>query len=332
MPKKTIYLMKSHALLKKSNGSLVCVYQDEDKTIKEPYPIENIDKIIIFGNIQITTQAMSLCAMKNIIILKYTVKGRIEYIMYPPEKNVGKNRQEQYKTYFDEKLRLEFAKRIIYSASLNKVILLKRYSHKGKEIIQSTKKIKSYIDNLGGCENLDMLKGYEAIITKEYLSNFNIILKRYDFDKRVRRKPNNEVNTMLSFGYTLLYNEMINSIYEVGLCPFLGFIHEIQDRKPSLALDIAEVFKQPIIDSMIFDLVNNNRITDKAFNKSERVCMLNNLGKKIFINKFENKMMTTFLHRKLNQYKSYRDCFRLEIYKVCKQLNGEAKYDGFRIY
>lgn len=328
MVKRTIHIIQNHALLKKEGNTIIV----QTGTEKEYYPIENIDKITLHGNIQFTTQAINLCAKYNIIVIFCDYNGRYRYSMIPKETNYGKHRLKQYEAYLNTTKKVELAKAIIKSASINKTILLKRYKDKNPEINQAVDKINETILKLETATTTDEIRGYEGSITKEYYQTWKHILNKYEYDKRTRNQPKNEINTMLSFGYTILYNEILSRIHETGLCPYLSYLHEIENQKPSLALDIAEVFKQPIIDSLIFDMVNNKRIGDNCFNKTENSCLLNNLGKKIFLSKFENKMMSTFYHKKLQQHKSYRECFKLEIYKIIKYLTENKPYKGFRIY
>lgn len=336
MPRETLHFMRNHALVKKSGNSIIYQYTEpnpdtQEKEIrKKEYPIENIEMLELYGNIQITSQAMHLCASYNILIIIGDIYGNIRYVLFPFQKSTyGKIKTLQYKAYLNNEKRIKLIKNLLKSASENKIILLKRYKSKSEEILKSTERIKELIKKLEASKTIDKIRGYEASITKEYFSNFKYILNKYEFDHRTRQLPKNEINCLISFGNMRLYAKILNAIHKTGLCPFRGFLHEANF---ALAYDISEVFRQPIIDAMIFDLINNKRIGDNCFNKTKVSCMLNNLGKTIFLNKLENKMNSTFFHRKLKQHKSYRDCFRLETYKLIKFLVEGKEFGGFKIY
>lgn len=183
------------------------------------------------------------------------------------------------------------------------------------------------------CDSIESLRGYEGIIAKNYFSCFNIIFKKFNFEERNRQPPQDEINCLLSFGNIILYNTVKNIIYNTGLDLSLGFMHEIGNGKFALALDIAEIFRQPIIDSIIFDLVNNNQLNEKHFNKKEKFCFLNNYGKYLFLRKYKAKLDRTFLYRKIQEYRSYKESIRIDLYKLIKYLFGETdEFEGFRIY
>jgi len=59
------------------------------------------------------------------------------------------------------------------------------------------------------------------------------------------------VNALLSFGYTLLTTELTGALAAQGLDPFVGVLHDLDYGRPSLALDLLEEFRQPIIDRLV---------------------------------------------------------------------------------
>jgi len=327
----TLYSINNGNRLEKRNNTILITSEKERRFV----PIEQVDKLVIQGNAVISTPLMGELAYRKIPIYYYSYGGVYRGVFMPAEKNMGKVRMFQYKTYFDEERRLSLAKQILQCASKNKATILKRYFHKYekegmKEIIDG---IEKNIKAMMNCDSIDSLRGYEGTITRLYYSAFPKIFKNFTFDGRNRRPPEDEINCLISYGNSRLYDDIGNVIYEVGLDHFLGFVHEMENSKPALVLDISEVFKQPIIDSIIFELVNNNVFTEKHFNKKEKFCFLNNFGKLLFLRKYEDKMNKTFLYRKIAEYSSYRNSIKIELYKLVKYLFGETdKFDGFRIY
>lgn len=327
----TLYLIKNWTKLEKRNNGILAISDKE----KRFFPIEQYDKIVMFGNVMISNPLLNEIASRNIPVYSYSYGGKFKYTITPPEKNVGKVRLYQYKTYFDEERRLGLVKKIVISASSNKLVILRRYHKKyGKEEVKSNiDLIEKSIESLKVCDSIKSARGYEGIITKSYFASFEHIFKNYSFEGRNRQPPTDEINCLISFGNSLLYNDVNNMIYEVGLDNFLGFLHEMGDSKPALSCDIAEIFRQPIVDSLIFEMVNNNMFDEKHFNKKEKFCFLNNFGKNVFIRKYEFKMQKTFLYKNIKDYSSYKNAIKLELYKLVKFLFGESKeFEGFRIY
>lgn len=327
----TIYFTKNGIKLEKRRNSIFAVGNEE----KRYYPLEQIDKIVLFGNIFVSNPLLNDLSYRNIPIYYYSYGGRFKGVFIPPEKNINKVRLFQYKTYFDKERRLDLAKKIILTASKNKLTILKRYYNKLKndKILEHINSIKNLIKDLKECNSVDSLRGFEGSIARNYYSCFSLIFKNFSFENRNRQPPTDEINCVLSFGNCVLYNEVTNMIYEVGLDLFLGFVHEINGNKPTLTLDISEIFKQPIIDSLIFEMVNNNQFNEKHFNKKENICLLNNYGKNLFLRKYEIKLNKTFLYRKIKEYVSYKNSIKLDLYKLIKYLSCETnEFEGFRIY
>ena len=103
--------------------------------------------------------------------------------------------------------------------------------------------------------------------------SFNKVLKRFKFDKREIRPPTSELNSLISFGNSLLYGTSLSEIYHTYLHPSISFLHEPSERRFSLALDLADIFKPVIVSRIIFKLINNSMITEKHFQKDVGVLL-----------------------------------------------------------
>lgn len=126
-------------------------------------------------------------------------------------------------------------------------------------------------------------------------------------NKRVKRPPDNPMNALISFGNTLLYTKTISQIYNTHLEQSISFLHEPSEGRFSLCLDLSEVFKPAIVFKTIFDLVNNRKINiEKHFEEKLNYSLLNENGKKIFIEAFEDRLNQTFEHPKLNRKITYK--------------------------
>jgi CRISPR-associated protein Cas1 len=171
----------------------------------------------------------------------------------------------------------------------------------------------------------------EGNIRDEYYKNFDIILENEEFSfiKRSRRPPGNKLNTLISFGNSVLYTSVLSEIYNTHLDPRIGFLHTSNNRRFTLNLDIAEVFKPIIIDRIIFNLISKKMITKKHFEKKAPGVFLNDEGRKVFVKEIDDKFKTTINHKKLGRPVSYRRLIRMELYKLEKHIIGEEEYTPF---
>ncbi len=151
-------------------------------------------------------------------------------------------------------------------------------------------------------------------------------------NKRVKRPPDNPINALISFGNTLLYTKMISAIYRTHLDQRISFLHEPSERRFSLSLDLSEVFKPVIVYKTIFDLVNRKRLkVEKHFDKKVNYCLLNDEGRQIFIQAFEDRLESVFAHGRLKRKVTYRTALKLDAYKLIKMIVEEKPFIPFSL-
>ena len=109
-------------------------------------------------------------------------------------------------------------------------------------------------------------------------------------------------------------------------------MHTPGERRYSLALDVAEIFKPIIIDRTIFKVLNRKEIQSKHFDNKLNKCLLNSLGKRIFVKAIEDRLEETIQHRSLGRKVSYRHLIKLECYKLAKHLLEIEEYKPFKMY
>jgi CRISPR-associated protein Cas1 len=228
--------------------------------------------------------------------------------------------------YLDNEKRLYIASEFIKSAMW----------HMNKNLIEYNIGIPpdvmdTYYKSLDSCVTTNEIMGIEGNFRKKYYENFDIIIKKFKFVKRSKRPPLNEINALISFGNSLCYNYCLNAIKQTYLNSTISFLHECGDRRHSLSLDLAEIFKPIIIDRIIFKLINNSSLKSCHFDLHDTFCLLKEDGKKIFIKEIEDKLNTTFFHRKMNKNVSYKSLIKYEAYKLCKHIMGVEKYEALKM-
>jgi CRISPR-associated protein Cas1 len=171
----------------------------------------------------------------------------------------------------------------------------------------------------------------EGNIREKYYTVFDTVLDDSDFtfQKRSRRPPKNPINALISFGNMLLYTSVLSEIYKTHLDPRIGYLHTSNFRRFSLNLDVAEIFKPILVDRLIFSLVNKGIIKKKHFSKELPGFYLKEDSRKIFVEKWEERMQTTVKCYKIKHKVSYRRLLRLELYKLEKHFLGETEYEPY---
>ena len=130
----------------------------------------------------------------------------------------------------------------------------------------------------------------------------------------------------------MCYSLCLRAIHQTQLNPTISYLHEPGYRRYSLALDVAEIFKPIIIDRVIFKVLNKKEIQSKHFDKNLNQCLLNDSGKKIFVQAIEERLLETIQHRSLKRSVSYKHLIKLECYKLSKHILDIEEYKPFKMY
>jgi len=307
---------------------------DREGYEKRALPVEQIGAIFAYGRVSITSGVVSFLAKNAIPVHFFGYYGQYESTLLPKESLLsGEMHLRQGQHYCDPEKRLFIARSFVSGAAQNMLKNLEYYHNQEKNLSQVIKTIQSSLETVPVCQTIPELMAMEGKIRNAYYSVFDSILtSNFSFESRSRRPPQNPVNAMISFGNSLMYGIVINAIYHTQLDQTISFLHEPSERRFSLALDIAEIFKPLFVDRTIFKLVNKKMISDKDFEKDLQSCLMNDSGRRLFIAEFNNKMETTIKHRSLKRNVSYGRLPYLECLKLCKHLLGLKKYEPFVIW
>jgi len=210
---------------------------------------------------------------------------------------------------------------------------LYHYYRHNKEGLKETLNYLKNVDKLLNKElHINQILFIEGQIWQRFYNSFKLFLPDdFIMNKRVKRPPDNPINALISFGNTLLYTKTITAIYQTHLNQTISFLHTPQEARFSLSLDLSEVFKPVVVFKTIFDLVNRKKIQIKHFDKKLNYAILNEEGKKIFIEAFENRLNETFIHPKLKRKTTLKHCLKLEGYKLIKTILEEKEFKPFSI-
>lgn len=237
-------------------------------------PLREIESIIMGTGIQITSQTLQALAT-NAVNIVYTSLGK-PFGIFTPFTNVGTvfTRRQQLLAYNDWR-GLHLAIRFVYATIENKRRLLLYFAKNRKKakpgkymmLRAAARKIGAMIDALlkfqktcaKGSRINDVrmeLMGIEGKAAALYFQNYGVVFpKEFKVFERTRRPPRDPVNSLLSLGYTVLQGHITVGIAAAGLELYGGFLHSDRSGKPSLALDLLEEFRQPVIDRFVVRII-----------------------------------------------------------------------------
>lgn len=297
-------------------------------------PIERVEDIYVMSEMSFNFSLLNILSQYSIPMHFFNYYSFYMGSFYPRERLVSGNLLvHQVEHYLDYRKRMTLAKAFIDGASYNIYRNLRYYNGRGKDVKTYMTEIERLRRQIPNAETIQELMGYEGNIRKIYYSAWPILIDReIEFEKRVKNPPDNMINTLISFVNTLIYTKVLGEIYQTQLNPTISYLHEPGDRRFSLSLDLAEIFKPILGDRLIFSLLNRNQITPKSFTKGLNYLHLTESASKTIVAELDAKMQTTIKHRDLNKTVSYQYLMRLECYKLIKHLLGEKDYDAFKIW
>lgn len=328
--KQSYYLYRSGRIQRKDN-TLEIVYKDNTK---KSIPVERVDDIYVMTEFDFNTTLLNFLSQYGINVHFFNYYGFYTGTYYPKESLVsGKLLIKQVESYTNKEKRLKIAKAFIEAASYNIYRNLTYYNNRGKDLSDYMKEIEFLRTQIPLTKDVQELMGIEGNIRKIYYNTWNIIINQdIAFEKRVKNPPDNAINSLISYVNTIIYTRVLSEIYKTQLNPTISYLHEPSERRFSLCLDIAEIFKPIIGDRLIFSMLNKKQITEKDFEKGLNFLYIKDGARKEITKQIDLKLQTTIKHKKLDREVSYEYLIRLETYKIIKSLLEETEYEGFKMW
>lgn len=284
----TRYIMSMGELTRKDNS--LCFRKDG----KNVYiPIENTKEIYCMNEVTVNTKLLDFLSQNHVIVHFFNYYEGYSGTFYPKNQyNSGRLIVKQVQAY--DNSREVIAKAIVCGIGRNIYeVLYHYYKHDKKEVKEVLDWIRrEFYVKVENAQNVKEIMAAEGEVWLRFYGTFQYFLPEdFVMNKRVKRPPDNPINALISYGNTLLYTKTISAIYQTHLDQRISFLHEPSEGRFSLSLDMSEVFKPVIVYRTIFDLVNNRKLqVEKHFDKKVNYCLLNEEGRKIFIEAFEARM------------------------------------------
>ncbi len=346
----TLYLMEQYSVVKVEGEALRVQFphdraqQQRGKVVR--VPLNKIEQVVVLGDITLTTPALHTLLDRRIAVHYLSAYGKsYGTLAADPAKNAGL-RLAQYALAQDDARRFATARQCVAGKLLNMRTTLLRYARSREErapLDEAARQIRTCLHELqqlaaptsneGRMHGLGPLLGLEGSGSAAYYAAFGGVFKHgWQFGGRVKRPPTDPVNALLSFGYTVLTNQLVSLICTVGLDPGLGVLHQSGFGKPALALDLVEEFRPLVVDSVVITLLNTGQIKPDDFAEELGAYRLRDEPRKTFLTKLEARLNEQVQHPLFGYTVTYRRCMELQARLFAKYAMGElAQYVPFTV-
>ncbi|MFE4108589.1 CRISPR-associated endonuclease Cas1 [Almyronema epifaneia] len=332
----SLYVVEQGTYLQKEQGRFVLkAPKDEPLEI----PIREVERILVFGNVQLSTAVISHCLQLQIPVIFLSQLGEYKGHLWSAETTDLIVEARQFERQQDEAFRIETARAVVYGKLWNSKIFLLRQNRKRQlpAVTAAIERLAQAMETVANLEQgltLEQVRGYEGIGATQYFQSFKPLITNPGFEWLGRNfhPPTDPVNSLLSFGYTLLFNNVFSLLLAEGLNPYLGNLHGAERQQAYLAFDLMEEFRSPVVDSLVMQLVNKKTIrpTDFSWPKKNQGVYLTGSARRIFLKRFEQRITENVTHPDVKESVTYRRVIQLQIQGYKKAVLGNYPYEAFR--
>ena len=316
----------------------VLTIRDKGKAVRD-VRLGEISQLNLFGNIQLSTQAVQTLCMDGVPVSYFSQNGWF----YGITQGFGlKNiflRRSQFRRADDPEFCLDVSRSLVAAKIRNQRTLLQRnhIEPPAKTLIQ----MKSAIDDARNAKSMQSLLGIEGNAARLYFQEFAGMIKidteaeipehqtsasfNFDFAGRNRRPPRDPVNALLSLAYSILAKDLTVVCQAVGFDPYLGCYHQPRFGRPALPLDLMEPFRPLIADSAVLTAINTRMVTLTHFIQTGPAVVLTPQGRKPFFRAYEQRMDALVTHPLFGYRVSYRRILEIQTRLLSRVVTGELE-------
>lgn len=323
--------------------------------VVEEFPIVHVDQVVLFGNIQLTTQAVAMLLANDVDVVFLSAYGKFRGRLNGLYSKNARLRHNQLIKMADDALALSVAQAIVDGKIHNQRTILQRQAGRlrslrdratGRQARPANPRL--FRRGLAGMQEmqrgarqaatLDSLRGYEGKAGAYYFEAIRSLLApEWGFERRAYHPPPDPFNALISFGYSLLLKDVFAAVEIVGLDPYLGFFHAIDYGRPSLALDLMEEWRPIVVDSLALALINRRQLQPDDFRrtgKERRPVELGEDGVRLVITAYEERLESKLYHPAQGPggQTTLRRAIGLQVRQVAQLLQDKvSQYEPYRI-
>lgn len=324
-----LYVQSAGAKVGKSGAELVVETRDGEKT---KVRIADTSHVALFGNVQISTQALHELCGRGISVAYLSSGGWFHAITRGHDHKNVQLRIHQFRAAMSQEQSLEIARRLINGKIRNCRTMLRRNATTLPA--RTLARLKELAVSVETAPSLESLLGLEGTAARVYFEAYAGCLPAaphdaslgaltFELESRNRRPPRDPVNALLSLGYALLTKDVAIALLAVGFDPYLGFFHQPRYGRPALALDLMEEFRPLVVDSVVLSVINTGVLKLTDFIRRGGAVALTQSARGKFLRAYERRMDEEISHPIFGYRISYRRTLEVQMRLLARFLGGE---------
>lgn len=303
-----LYVMTEDSYISKE-GETVCVKVGGVEKVR--VPVHTLESVVCFGHTTVSSPLIGFLGERGVGMTFLSTYGRFLGRIEGPVHGNVLLRKAQYAAACDSERTTLLARTFTMSklANARNVLLRAARDHpdaaSGDALRRAAGQMAEIATQLSIERSLDTMRGLEGAAAQIYWRVFDRMIRAnrtdFFFRERSRRPPLDNMNALLSFGYSLLANDMRSALESVGLDPAMGYLHTLRPGRPALALDMMEELRAWHSDRLALGLVNLRRLQGKDFEQSATGVFMSEGARRLFLETWQKRKREEIEHPFIEQ-------------------------------
>ncbi len=269
-------------------------------------PIAPLTRVFLRGDIQLSGSLLGKLGENGIgVVILSGRQGKPSLLLARPH-NDASRRVEQIRKSMDAGFCLDFARSLINTKLSRQIDWFEELRGADTQaryaLTHAMKLLNEHRRRVGEAENLASLRGIEGSAAHVYFDGLKAeVPDSLHFKSRNRRPPRDPFNALLSLTYTLAQAETAIALHGAGLDPYVGFYHQLDFGRESLASDLLEAVR-PLADRFCLRLIRHQTLTVEHFSTSDAGCLLGKAGRTHYYAAYEaySEVLRTGIQAQVN--------------------------------
>ncbi|WKU05514.1 type I-C CRISPR-associated endonuclease Cas1c [Micromonospora sp. HUAS LYJ1] len=291
------------------DGDTVRIYHP-DHPGRHLLPLVRLDHLVLFSGVTPTDDLLLRCADDGRSVSWLTGSGRFRAGLVGPTHGNPLLRQAQHRAADSPERQLPIAVALVAGKIHNARQVLLRTArdtsgHRQTALRATAELLARRLELLTTATSTNEILGIEGIAARDYFAAMPYLLgdnTDWKASGRNKRPPTDPLNCLLSFLYGMLRVAVQGALEQVGLDPYIGFLHAVRPGKPALALDLMEEFRPLLADRLALTMLNRRELTPTDFEElPNKAYRLTDSGRRTVLAAWQQSRQRDWPHAQLGR-------------------------------